>query len=192
MSETFDKLWAKRTKDRGDVRVCFDRALLYELEELEGRLADAKRDADGMLGSQVPELTTQRDELRRKAKDSSTRFVFESIGRRRWRDLMAEHPPTDEQIQEAKKYDQDLDFNPETFPAAAMAAACVEPGISVEQAQEMMDELPEGVGNRIWVACLRANVTGGRDPFDLGSETQTPIADKSPPPSSSESPSPSS
>jgi hypothetical protein len=77
------------------------------------------------------------------------------------------HPPTAEQ---REQFGAILDHNPETFPAAALAASCVEPGLSPEQAKWIVDELPVGVVDRIWATCLSANVTGSTDPFAAASD----------------------
>ena len=188
MTQSFDQVWSKRTKDRVPVSVCFDRALLGEFEIAEQNLKEAKASSNGNLGSGIGELQAEVAELRGLIKKATVRLVFENIGMRRWRSIMAAHPPTNEQKAEAAKQEVPVQFNIETFPAAAMAASCVEPGLSIEQAQEMMDELPETVFTRLWVACLNASVLGARDPLGPDFETPTRSTKRSKRPSGSASP----
>ncbi len=156
------------TRPRKTVPVCFDRALLSELEEAEGRLRELKE--PGMLGQaeEVSALQGRVDQLRAEAKEKSRSIVFEGMGRKAWSDLLAEHPPLAEH---KLRFGKLLDHNPETFPAAAMAASCVEPGLTLEQAQWICDELPLGIVAKVWGGCLSVNVQGGRDPFENGLAT---------------------
>lgn len=170
MSERFAQLQSKATKDRAAVTVCMDRALLHDLERAEDALEEAREEK--MLASpRVAELQATVDSLREQLKASSLELVFESIGRGRWSDLRGEHPPTDEQKDELGT---DLDHNPKTFPPAALAASCVEPGLSLDQAKWIVDELPDGPYMEIWGACLRANVTGSNTPKDLATDATPP------------------
>jgi hypothetical protein len=185
VSQDFEQAWSKRTKDRqSSGPVCFDRALLHDLEVAEENLAQARTASEGTLGNDIGALQDEVRALRELVRKSTHSFTFESLGRRRWRELMSEHPPTDEQKAEAEKEGVVLDFNFETFPALAMEESCVQidknaSTLTAEQAQEMLDELPEMVSNRIWTACINANVVGGRDPFDLDSETPSRSGQKS-------------
>lgn len=135
------------------VHVCFDRALVAELEEAQARLA---QESKGQLES-PPELENHVAELSKKVEAKTRTFVFSSIGKGAWRKLLADHPPTEAQL----KADPSLDNNPETFPQAAMVACCTEPGMTVEQANWIATELPEMVFLRFWNAVLRCNVLGG-------------------------------
>lgn len=157
MSE-FSEWQKESTPERKSVTVCFDRTLSSEWEAAEKAAASPGK----MLGEK-PDASLE--ELRQRVRERSRTLVFASIGAKRWRDLLAGHPPTKDQRREQGAL---LDHNPETFPAAALVAACVEPGLTAEEAAWIMDELPLGVANRIWAACLEANVSGSRDPFGEG------------------------
>lgn len=161
MSETFSDFQQETTKDHASVSVCFDRALLSELEAAEAELAQMP--PTGTLEDARTALTAHVDQLKETIRSKSRTLTFEAIGRKAWRDIQAEHPPTDEQ---KKEFGVFLDHDPESFPAAAMAASCKAPGMSVEQAQWLADEMPVSVVDRVWTTCLRANVTGSRDPFE--------------------------
>lgn len=77
-------------------------------------------------------------------------FKFATIGRRAWEKLIDEHAATDEQ-QTAHLAEQEqagiptfarsfLRWNPDTFRPVAIAAACIEPAMTLEQAQQMWDD----------------------------------------------------
>jgi hypothetical protein len=166
---TFAQWRAEHTPDRVTVGVCFDRRLLFALEQAESELEEVTSEKDGMLGNEerkarISELEGKADKLRSEVESKTRTLVFESIGRREWSDLLAEHPPTKEQLDRFGE----LDHNPETFPPVALEASCVEPGMSLEDAQWLMDKLPLGAWNRVWGACLSVNVVGSRDPFEKG------------------------
>lgn len=73
-------------------------------------------------------------DLAREALDEVTvSMTFRSIGRKAYDGLVSEHPPTDEQK------DLDYTYNPETFSPALIAAACVEPRMTLEEATEIFD-----------------------------------------------------
>lgn len=151
--------WQKdATPSNETVRVCFDRSLISELEEAQAALKAAKK---GMLEAPA-ELENHVQELAKKVEGKTREFVFSSIGRRAWRKLLSEHPPTDEQKDTIKDaFGNSIDNNPETFPVAAMVATCSSPGLTQDEAQWIADELPEAVYLRFWSAVLAANVHGG-------------------------------
>ncbi|HRE02430.1 MAG TPA: hypothetical protein PLV68_14090, partial [Ilumatobacteraceae bacterium] len=68
------------------------------------------------------------------------------------------HPPTKEQRQMLH-----LDHNPETFPAAAVAASAVDPVLTVDQAFRLQALLDQHQWDQVWHACLDAN-RGGATP----------------------------
>lgn len=85
-------------------------------------------------------------------------FRFRSIGRRAWRDLLAQHPPSKED-----RLDR-LDYNPLTFPVAAVAASCVSPRMSLEQATklEALTDLTEF--GKLSAAAFEVNIGGNSNP----------------------------
>jgi len=157
------------TPERVTVGVCFDRRLLSDLEAAERELEAAQENKDAkMLGSGGKEIATLEErvsELNKAVEEKTRNLVFECIGRRKWSDLKAEHPPTEEQKEEF----HDLDMNPEEFFAVAIAASCVEPGMTVDEAKWMLEVLPEAVCVRITQALTQVNYFGSRDPFAKGS-----------------------
>lgn len=177
MGEVFEQWKSEYTAKKVDVAVCFDAELVDRLSKAESALAEyvaargsgeaGEGKSHSMLGDpQREQLQATVDELRNEA-DGKTHFLtFVAIGGRAWRELLAQHPPTREQ---SLKHGMSLDNNPETFPQAAMAASCVQPGLSLEQAEWLVDNLNVLEVQRLWTACLDANVVG----VDLPKEIST-------------------
>lgn len=135
-------------------QVCLRGDLIDELEQLEVQYRQAKAADDGDLGGgpwlPIAERIAQ---VQAEVDATSTTFVFESIGQRAWSDLIAAHPPTSE----GKKTGEQ--FNPDSFPFAAVAASCVQPtGVDEEGARRLYDRLNFGQWSELWGACLDANV----------------------------------
>lgn len=169
MTSIDDVLDAHRPVTRS-VRVVVDGQLLGDLDRLEEQLAEARRQDDRLnRPPQAPAIAEQIRQLRDRANTEAVEFTFEAIGRKAWSDLQAQHPPTDEQIAEGRDDGIRPDFNPETFPAAAIAASCVEPsGMTVEKAQRLLDGWTVSQTRKLWSACLSANIGGADIPFSEG------------------------
>ena len=90
-------------------------------------------------------------------------FRFAAIGRRAWADLVAEHAPTRDDI----KADPRSEVNPRTFPTAAVAASCVDPGMTLDDATRLEAALNDAQWTVLWDACLAANLGGVADPKSL-------------------------
>lgn len=148
------KAWREQAKPySASVDICPDMELVAELERAEREVEE--RRAEKMI--EIPaELEAHVQALAKSVESKMRTFTFQSIGRRNWRKLISEHPPTAEQ----REQDPELDHNPDTFPAAAFEASCIEPKLSTEDA-EWLTDLPEGEFMRLWGACLKANLIGG-------------------------------
>lgn len=60
---------------------------------------------------------------------------------------------------------------------AAMAATCDEPGMTIEQAEKIMETQPDLVVNRLWAAVLESNVIGG-DEKKVGATVAPPVSEQ--------------
>lgn len=142
-----------------EVRVCPRADLLEQHRLLERQLAEASSKGGDSLASGPPraladEVLALEDEI-----EQATRtFKFRALSRRRWRALLGAHPPL-------KQHKADgLDFNPETFPVAAIAACAVEPSMTAEQAEQVADALPLGEFDRMWAAVAAVNLGASDTP----------------------------
>jgi hypothetical protein len=171
MPNTVDSWLEEASSHTVTERICFDRALVGELEDLQRQLADESK---GLLQS-PPELAERVEALKASVAEKTREFIFGSIGRTAWRELLSENPPTEEQLESIGR---GLDHNPEEFPYAAMAASCQEPGLTVAQAKKLSDVLPTGVFDRVWAACLAANIVGGDEKKAVGTSVVLPSVKK--------------
>ena len=116
---------------------------LLELHEQLQREFVSSNARDIGMDSESPDVARRladlEDELER---DYQVTFKVRALPRRKWTDLLAAHPPTPQQ----RKMEQRLDFNPETFPTAAIAACLVEPKLSAEQVDELENGDEHGNG----------------------------------------------
>ena len=167
MADVDDVLGAHRPVTRS-VRVIVDGGILAELDRLEAALESAV-DTDRRLNrkAEAPAIAEQIRVLHQQGNDSAVTFTFQSVGRKLWSDLQASHPPTQDQIDESSSRDeQPPDWNPETFPAAAIAASCVDPdGMTVVKAQRIVDDWSMAQVNQVWQGCLSANIGAADIPF---------------------------
>jgi hypothetical protein len=126
-----------KKKKRGvtaEVTIQLDGEIATALSRLRARHAEAQAyDKDHNVPETAPAIQEEIDQLIEEARDTEVVFVFKSIGAQPYDDLLAE---PENQPTEAQRKDG-ADFNPETFPAALIAAACVDPEISLEDAREM-------------------------------------------------------
>ena len=160
MSElTFDQVVDAYAPAEQSVRVCVRGDLVAQLERLEADLVEA-RDADENENRhpKAPKIAKQIEELQAVARGHEVEFVFRSIGRKAWSDLVSQHPPTKKQKAELKG-NQRLEWNPETFPIAAVAESCIKPaGVTEDAVQRIADEWTHGQWQLLWNACLAANI----------------------------------
>lgn len=190
MSSIDDILAATKPRE-ATARILLDQGLLAEQESLNEQLA-AITTADSLeRPAEAIELARRLDDLERRIDGEKVPFTFRAIGHRRWMDLLRDHPPTKEQ----KATNPYLDHDPETFPAAAVAASCVEPAMTAEQAGMLEDRLSLAQWSELWAACLTANVGGDQSPKSVaaglilrrnGGSATTAANEESPAPSSSD------
>lgn len=67
--------------------------------------------------------------------EATVTMTFQAIGRGAYERLMNDHPATEEQ----KIENEDVPYNPDTFPPALIAASCIEPKMEEEDAKEICD-----------------------------------------------------
>lgn len=97
-------------------------------------------------------------------KSSTTDFVvtIKAIGSKAYDDLLAAHPPTNEQKKEGTSY------NVETFAPALISACSVTPQLTEEQANQIWtsDEWSRGELTELFIGCVEVNSKGLDVPFN--------------------------
>lgn len=184
--------WKKAaTRDEASVQVCLDRRLFREFTDLQRQLEESRQvgmlDQPGEvrdLAEQVVKLKEQIDKDR-----AEHTFVFATVPYSQWRELVEEHGPTEQQ----KADNRYAEFNPDTFPQAAIAAASVDPELTVEDAEWLREQLPRGEFDRLLDAVFTVNVGGSQLPKSVsGTVDQLASVLSSTTPQPEDSPSPSS
>lgn len=150
---TLAEIRASFQRRRESARVLFDMELLVEHRRLTAALQKALRsnDDDSIAGESPLDASQRVDELEERIEAAEVEFVFESLGRAGWLQLVAQHPPTEAQAREGYHYD------PDTFPQAALQASCVSHALDDDDATWLAAELDLGEFTKLWEACLRAN-----------------------------------
>lgn len=142
------------------IGLCLDGDLLAEADRLGAEYLEAKgQDEAENREPQAPALAERLKDLSTQIQAAEVEFVFRSIGRLAWQNLIAEHPPTKEQRELG------ADMNVDTFPATAMAASCISPeGADVASFEQLSEIVTNGQWNRLWVTCHQANNASGDIP----------------------------
>jgi hypothetical protein len=99
------------------------------------------------------ELAEEIAALEERAVERVRVFTFRSLGALAWADLIAKHAPTPEQLKANPGAEHD-----ESFIPAAMAAASVDPKLTVDQAERMHGTVSFAEWDTLWGAVLRANL----------------------------------
>lgn len=130
-----------------------------EIEDLEKRLnrerARARSQTGKSLadGSELQEIQKQIEAAEGRlealwddAEGSIAEFVFQDIGRKRYDDLVSEHPPTAEEKRqwEAEGGEGKLAYSTESFPPALISATAIKPEIDLATATKICDEWGNG------------------------------------------------
>lgn len=155
---TFDHLRGKKPIER-KVYVHLDPALSEAFDDVDGRLDELRRDHrerrlraantaagltdvfERMLEDEIGVVEREWAEADAALQDSTVVVLMRSPGRKRYEALVNEHPPTEEQNAESQReHKQDAPYNAETFGPALVAACAVEPELTEEQAQSLIDD----------------------------------------------------
>lgn len=192
------ELLAKRRPPQVTVQIVFDGALQDEMTAVQEQIRKAEADSQG-LRSEAPKLQEQLTALQARVEEAAVPFTFQAIPRSELEALKAAHPPTVEQWTRFKEesagqsiFAQPPQFDWVGFAPGLIASSCINPQMSVEEAQRLWDELSDGEAATLFEAAWRVQGQVSR-PFSLGNGIDmTPDSvPKSTTPSNTVSPSPS-
>lgn len=121
---------------------------------------------DGFDGEdpRVP-LQESLKQLQAEVRASKFVFKFRSLGDKPWADLLAKYPPRE------GKENAEI-FNPDTFPAPLIAAACVDPEMSQDQVKELFELMTTDQRQMLFNTAFGANIRGVSVPFSSGSSAE--------------------
>lgn len=162
----FDEWRREATRPRSEGRVCLDGEAQLELARALADLASAHEMAKGLLdGPENAQLLAEKvKEADAKVQAATRTMVFERIPRREWIELEEAHPATEAQ----RKADERQTVDPTTHQPALAAACCVEPGMTLDDAEWLYDLLPDDEWNtQVLAPILRANKQGEQAPKDV-------------------------
>ena len=148
-SAKMDRL-RNRDRPQNRLRVCDDNELRQRHDEAEqaarrARFVAEANPGDELAARQVADAEEARDQAR-SALDADSEFLsFRALPRPVLEELIAEHPPTEQQAAEGAI------FNADTFPAALVSAASVD-GMSREEAEELLNGWSAPDANALWDA----------------------------------------
>lgn len=150
---------AQATPRERTLRVCMRGDLAGQAETLAEDLAKTSEDwqpADLTEVHPARKVAEQLAKVREQMREAEVPFTLRYIGDRAYSDLLAAHPGDN---------GNEL-FNAE-FPKALIAAACIDPVMTVEQAGELFEKLNQGGIKRLFDAAWDVHNSAEVVPFSL-------------------------
>lgn len=143
MSDAATKLRAGRPAEIV-VPICTRGDLVAEFGRLDAQLRQqiARQAADSRIAGTSTETATRLQDLEVEIVDSTVEFRIRALPRKRWQQLVEEHPPRVADDGSVHDDDADLRLNVETFFPAAIRACTVEPELGDDDWQALLD--PDG------------------------------------------------
>ncbi|WNI16907.1 hypothetical protein [Actinacidiphila sp. ITFR-21] len=149
MPDIADILAAARPRETV-TRICTAGDVAAEVDALTAELARVSEDWEpGDLTAVHPgrEVAAKLADARERMRAAEVEFRFRYIGDRAYQDLLAAHPPADHK--EA--------FDPASFPPALIAASCIDPVMTEDQARELFEVVNEGQIKKLFDAAWDAH-----------------------------------
>lgn len=174
VAESTEERWAekmRRLRERPPaqrtLRVCDDEqvrreALLADEALARARYVAKSRPEDEDVAQRIPDLEQANAKAQQALTATSVTLTFRALPRPVLEELIAAHPPTEEQAAD------DAAFNPDTFPAALVSAASID-GMSETEAEELLGSWPTADANALWEAAWQVQQVNRADLVaDLG------------------------
>lgn len=133
------KILAGAKRQRDSLPICLDGELDAAHRKAVEALAEAKRQQqaeDSLASTGVSEAREKLAELREQMKAATVLFVVEAVGRKRWTELVAEHPP-----REGNSRDTVLGFDETGIAEALLVEGIVEPTLTDAERTRLLDEV---------------------------------------------------
>lgn len=164
---TIDDVFADAKLPRREVPLCLRGDLVAAWQSAERRFKQAQDTAsDDALASatstEAIDLARQMEDLQQQMRDATRIFQLQALPRGEWRALLKAHPPREDSPE-----DQQVEFNRDTFGVAALAACCVVPKMTPEQAEKLVGVLTDGQWNELFSHIWTMNAGRVEVPFSL-------------------------
>ncbi|MEU6254291.1 hypothetical protein [Streptomyces sp. NPDC047043] len=140
----------RRARPQNRLRICDDAELRQRHDDAEQaarrtRFVAEASPGDELAERQAAEADTAREQALQALDAASEFLIFRALPRPVLEELIAQHPPTEQQAEEGAI------FNADTFPAALVSAASVD-GMSREEAEELLNGWSAPDANALWDA----------------------------------------
>lgn len=174
---TYDHLRGKKQPYRQTISVVLDQELAAEYEDakrardvIEIRAKARPDDVDVAAEFLATEQRLAEITDRLLDTEAIADFTFRGIGRHAFEKLVLAHPATADQRAKAKAggVTDTLQWNIDTFPAAVIAACCVEPALTFEQALDLWNDDNWNASELDELLAAALSVCSGRRNIDLG------------------------
>lgn len=171
-------LKAKIRRPEKSVPVCLAGDLQVQFEELERDLAKAREAPSrgtlaGGSNPEAAEIARQIQALQEEMREHTETFKFRGLTRRDYSNLIAKHPPTDEDAEKGS------DVNWETFGVGLIAACCVSHPMSEDEAGELVDILTAAQYGALFRAANAVNIQELDIPSSLAASAVLQVSRKS-------------
>ncbi|MEV7279724.1 hypothetical protein [Streptomyces sp. NPDC093111] len=128
---------------------------------IEQGVSEADREKWVTAHPEVVAAQLRLDDAEQALTEATDVLTFRALPRPVWEQLLRDHAPTEAQA------DQGMEYNVESYPAALVAACHIErdetgtevPGMSEEDAQELLDSWPDSEAKALFTTALLVNQT---------------------------------
>lgn len=182
MSRSVSEILAARRPPERKLRLVLDGGLAARVADLEARVRQARLEdalTGGGLSDRAPAIERELTEARAMLDESAAEFTFQAIGRVRLAEITSRFPPTQAQWD---RHRQEAAINPftsappdydyESLAPEVIAASCVDPAMTVEEARRLWDELSDGQAAALFEAAWAVNNEVSNRPTS-GTDTDT-------------------
>ena len=171
-AQTMANIIKKKRGVTKKVSIQIDGELATEITELRQQITVAEQfDRRHNEPDTAPKLHEALEKLEEDSKDTEITFTFRAIGRIAYDDIVSDpaNMPSDEEKKEGAQ------FNPATFPPALVAAACIDPEITIEEATEIFNDSSWNGAElqRLFFAALEVNTETADIPLSKGGSGAT-------------------
>lgn len=153
------KILAGAKRQRDSLPICLDgeldSAYRHAVEALDAAKEQAQAE-DSLASVGVSQARQRLTDLREQMQAATVEFVVEAVGRKRWTELVAEHPPREGNVRDGV-----LGFDQEGMAVDLLTEGIIEPKLDDDQRAGLFDELlTEGQFNELANLAYRLNRRG--------------------------------